>query len=89
MRLDPGNYQFRSCSGLFFLTGQFERGRDFLDEQIDRPIERRDGRDHAVRHPHREAETAGTLRGRVKRKHFTIEMWHLRRAGADALLLKQ
>ena len=30
MRLDPGNYQFRSCSGLFFLTGQFERGRDFL-----------------------------------------------------------
>ena len=30
MRLDPGNYQFRSCTSLFFLTGQFDRARDFL-----------------------------------------------------------
>jgi serine/threonine protein kinase/tetratricopeptide (TPR) repeat protein len=30
VRLDPGNYQFRSCSGVFFNTGQFDRARDFL-----------------------------------------------------------
>ena len=30
VRLDPGNYQFRSCTGVFFLTGQFDRARDFL-----------------------------------------------------------
>ena len=30
VRLDPGNYQFRSCAGVFFTTGQFEKARDFL-----------------------------------------------------------
>jgi TolB-like protein/predicted Ser/Thr protein kinase len=30
VRLDPGNYQFRSCASLFVTTGQFERARDFL-----------------------------------------------------------
>jgi eukaryotic-like serine/threonine-protein kinase len=30
LRLDPGNYQFRSCAGTFFLTGNFDHGRDFL-----------------------------------------------------------
>jgi tetratricopeptide (TPR) repeat protein len=30
VRLDPGNYQFRSCASVFFTTGQFERARDFL-----------------------------------------------------------
>ncbi len=30
VRLDPGNYQFRSCTSVFFLTGQFDRARDFL-----------------------------------------------------------
>ena len=30
VRLDPGNYQFRSCSAVFFLTGQFDRAMDFL-----------------------------------------------------------
>ena len=30
MRLDPGNYQFRSCMGLFSLTGQFDRAMDFV-----------------------------------------------------------
>jgi TolB-like protein/predicted Ser/Thr protein kinase len=29
-RLDPGNYQFRSCASVFFSTGRYERGRDFL-----------------------------------------------------------
>ena len=29
IRLDPGNYQFRSCAGLFGLTGQFDRSQDF------------------------------------------------------------
>jgi len=29
-RLDPGNYQFRSCASVFFSTGQYERARDFL-----------------------------------------------------------
>ncbi|HET9836843.1 MAG TPA: protein kinase [Candidatus Angelobacter sp.] len=29
-RLDPGNYQFRSCASVFFLTGRYERARDFL-----------------------------------------------------------
>jgi serine/threonine protein kinase len=29
VRLDPGNYQFRSCAALFTFTGQFERARDF------------------------------------------------------------
>ncbi len=31
LRLDPGNYQFRSCSAVFFSTGQYERARDFLN----------------------------------------------------------
>ena len=30
MQLDPGNYQFRSCTSVFLLTGQFDRARDFL-----------------------------------------------------------
>ena len=30
VRLDPGNYQFRSCASVFFTTGQFEKARDFL-----------------------------------------------------------
>jgi TolB-like protein/predicted Ser/Thr protein kinase/predicted Zn-dependent protease len=30
MRLDPGNYQFRSCAPVFFSAGQYERARDFL-----------------------------------------------------------
>ena len=30
VRLDPGNYQFRSCASVFSTTGQFERARDFL-----------------------------------------------------------
>jgi serine/threonine protein kinase/tetratricopeptide (TPR) repeat protein len=30
VRLDPGNYQFRSCASVFLTTGQFERARDFL-----------------------------------------------------------
>ncbi len=30
VRLDPGNYQFRSCSSVFYLTGHYERARDFL-----------------------------------------------------------
>jgi eukaryotic-like serine/threonine-protein kinase len=30
VRLDPGNYQFRSCATVFFSTGQFDRARDFL-----------------------------------------------------------
>jgi len=30
MRLDPGNYQFRSCAGVFILSGQYEQARDFL-----------------------------------------------------------
>ena len=30
VRLDPGNYQFRSCSSVFILTGQYQRARDFL-----------------------------------------------------------
>ena len=29
LRLDPGNYQFRSCSTPFLWTGQFERGMAF------------------------------------------------------------
>ncbi len=29
VRLDPGNYQFRSCSSIFILTGQNERAREF------------------------------------------------------------
>jgi hypothetical protein len=29
-RLDPGNYQFRSCASVFFLSGQYERAREFL-----------------------------------------------------------
>jgi eukaryotic-like serine/threonine-protein kinase len=29
-RLDPGNYQFRSCASVYFSTGQYERARDFL-----------------------------------------------------------
>jgi eukaryotic-like serine/threonine-protein kinase len=30
LRLDAGNYQFRSCSSIFFFTGQFDRAMDFL-----------------------------------------------------------
>ena len=29
VRLDPGNYQFRSCASLFFFIGQNDRARDF------------------------------------------------------------
>jgi len=30
VRLDPGNFQFRSCAGVFYSTGQYDRARDFL-----------------------------------------------------------
>ena len=30
VRLDPGNYQFRSCASVFYTTRQFDRARDFL-----------------------------------------------------------
>ena len=30
VRLDPGNYQFRSCAGVFSVLGQFDRARAFL-----------------------------------------------------------
>jgi tetratricopeptide (TPR) repeat protein len=30
MRLDPGNYQFRSCASVFFGLGQYDQGRAFL-----------------------------------------------------------
>jgi TolB-like protein/tetratricopeptide (TPR) repeat protein/predicted Ser/Thr protein kinase len=30
VRLDPGNYQFRSCTSVFFSTGQYDRAEDFL-----------------------------------------------------------
>ncbi|MBV8051337.1 MAG: protein kinase [Acidobacteriaceae bacterium] len=30
-RLDPGNYQFRSCAMPFYSTGNFDRARDFLN----------------------------------------------------------
>ncbi len=30
MRLDPGNYQFRSCASVFAASGQYQRARDFL-----------------------------------------------------------
>ncbi len=30
MQLDPGNYQFRSCSAVFAASGQYQRARDFL-----------------------------------------------------------
>src|SRR5262249_51569152 len=30
LKLDPGNYQFRSCSGVFMDIGKFDRARDFL-----------------------------------------------------------
>jgi len=30
MRLDPGNYQFRSCADSFYLVGQFDRAMDFV-----------------------------------------------------------
>ena len=30
MRLDPGNYQFRSCAGSFYLVGQYDRAMDFI-----------------------------------------------------------
>ena len=30
VRLDSGNYQFRSCASVFSTSGQFERARDFL-----------------------------------------------------------
>src|SRR5262249_23636478 len=31
MRLDPGNFQFRSCSSAFYWTKQFDRARDFIN----------------------------------------------------------
>ncbi|HEY6301956.1 MAG TPA: protein kinase [Terriglobales bacterium] len=31
IRLDPGNYQFRSCSSVFYLTDQFDHAREFLN----------------------------------------------------------
>jgi eukaryotic-like serine/threonine-protein kinase len=31
VRLDPGNYEFRSCSGVFYWTGQFDRAMDFVN----------------------------------------------------------
>jgi len=30
IRLDPGNYQFRSCASVFYLTDQFDHAREFL-----------------------------------------------------------
>src|ERR1700756_2674848 len=30
MRLDPGNYQFRSCASVFLGLGQYDQGRAFL-----------------------------------------------------------
>jgi eukaryotic-like serine/threonine-protein kinase len=30
MRLDPGNYQFRSCASVFLGLGQYDQGRTFL-----------------------------------------------------------
>jgi eukaryotic-like serine/threonine-protein kinase len=30
VRLDPGNYQFRSCAGVFYHTGQNDSARNFL-----------------------------------------------------------
>jgi tetratricopeptide (TPR) repeat protein len=30
VRLDPGNYQFRSCASVFFSSGQYDRAREFL-----------------------------------------------------------
>jgi TolB-like protein/predicted Ser/Thr protein kinase len=30
VRLDPGNYQFRSCASVFFMSQEFDRARDFL-----------------------------------------------------------
>jgi hypothetical protein len=30
VRLDPGNYQFRSCASVFYTSQQFDRARDFL-----------------------------------------------------------
>jgi tetratricopeptide (TPR) repeat protein len=31
VRLDPGNFQFRSCAGVFLVSHQFDRARDFLN----------------------------------------------------------
>ncbi|HYL92556.1 MAG TPA: protein kinase [Alphaproteobacteria bacterium] len=31
IHLDPGNYQFRSCSSVFYWTGQFDRGVEFVN----------------------------------------------------------
>jgi eukaryotic-like serine/threonine-protein kinase len=31
MRLDPGNYQFRSCSSVFMLSRELDRARDFVN----------------------------------------------------------
>jgi len=30
VRLDPGNFQFRSCANVFLSSGQYDRARDFL-----------------------------------------------------------
>jgi hypothetical protein len=60
-----------------------KRRRDLLDEQVGGPVERRDCRDHSVRHARREAEAAGTRRGHVEGQYFTGQMRHLRGAGAQ------
>jgi serine/threonine protein kinase/tetratricopeptide (TPR) repeat protein len=31
MKLDPGNYQFRSCQSVFMFTGRFDRGQAFAN----------------------------------------------------------
>jgi TolB-like protein len=31
IRLDPGNYQFRSCASVFYLTNQFDHAQQFLN----------------------------------------------------------
>jgi eukaryotic-like serine/threonine-protein kinase len=31
LRLDPGNYKFRSCAGSFYLVGQYDRAMDFVN----------------------------------------------------------
>ena len=30
MRLDPGNYQFRSCAASFYMVGQYDRALEFV-----------------------------------------------------------
>ena len=31
LRLDPGNYQFRSCMSVFYFTGQFDKAQEFIN----------------------------------------------------------